>query len=92
MAVCCYVCVQCATRRFSLWKDFGLVKMNPPSAVLRPLSMQNTQSLLSRVGPACRNIVQIYKDEDMLGTYKLALIQQYKKCLYKSKNDCHEMY
>ena len=49
----------------------AFVKMDPPSAVVRPFSVNSTQSLLSRAGPACRDILQIYKDEDILGAYNL---------------------
>ena len=47
----------------------AFVKMDPPSAIVRPFSV--TQSLLSKAGPACRDVLQIYKDEDMLGAYDL---------------------
>ena len=49
----------------------AFVKMNPPSAVLRPLSIKKQQSLLCTAGPACRDILQIYREEDMLGAYNL---------------------
>ena len=49
----------------------SFVNMNPPSAVLKPFSANTTQSLLSRAGPACRDILQIYKEEDILGAYNL---------------------
>ena len=65
------VCYYKDNERFHYGRILAFVKMNPPSAVLRPLSTKNTQSLLCRAGPACRNILQIYKDEDMLGAYNL---------------------
>ena len=43
--------------------------MDPPSAIVRPFSV--TQSLLSKAGPACSDVLQIYKDEDLLGAYDL---------------------
>ena len=40
--------------------------MDLPSAVVRQFKVK-TQSLLSVSGSACRNTLQVYKDEDILG-------------------------
>ena len=47
-------------------KIMGFIKMNPPSAIVKPFKVK-TQSLLSVAGPACRDTLQVYKDEDILG-------------------------
>ena len=44
--------------------------MNPPSAIVRPFKVK-TQSLLFVAGPACRDTLQVYKDEDILGACDL---------------------
>ncbi|KAL5497384.1 hypothetical protein EMCRGX_G013849 [Ephydatia muelleri] len=51
----------------------AFVKMDPPSAIVRPFSV--TQSLLSKAGPACRDVLQVYKDEDILTWLKKKLSQ-----------------
>ena len=61
----------CYYEGFHYGRILVFVKMNPPSAVLRPLSTKNTQSLLCRAGLTCRDILQIYKDENMFGAYNL---------------------
>ena len=46
----------------------GFIKMDLPSAVVRQFKVK-TQSLLSLAGPACRDALQAYKDEDILGAH-----------------------
>ena len=41
-----------------------------PCAVVRQFKVKS-QSLLSVAGPACRDTLQVYKDEDILGTHVL---------------------
>ena len=65
------VCYYRENEGFHYGRILAFVKMNPPSAVIRPFSASTTLSLLSRAGPACRDTLQVYKDEDILGAYNV---------------------
>ena len=47
--------------------------MNPPSAVLRPFSA----NIAVTAGPACRDFLQMYKDEDVHNLFHEVTEQSY---------------